>query len=92
MRRGELRATVILPRSTGAAVEAIARTLRTRELPPTSLLLKPESYPPEAEVHPALKVDAGSALQSTARSASSSRGTALSGGSADSYSSETTPR
>lgn len=61
VRRGELRATVILPRSTGAAVDAIAHTLRTRELPPHALLLKPESYPPEAEVHPGLMVEASSA-------------------------------
>jgi ABC-type sugar transport system substrate-binding protein len=60
VRRGELRATVILPRSTGTAVTAIARTLRGGELPPPSLLLKPESYPGEAELRPELKLDTGS--------------------------------
>jgi ABC-type sugar transport system substrate-binding protein len=60
VRRGELRATVVLPRATGPAVDAIARTLKTGELPPPTLLLKPESYPLEAELRPELKVDTAS--------------------------------
>jgi ABC-type sugar transport system substrate-binding protein len=60
VRRGELRATVVLPRSTGPAVDAIARTLRTGELPPPSLLLRPASYPFEDELRPELKVDTAS--------------------------------
>lgn len=59
VRRGELRATVILPRATGPAVEVIARTLRTGELPPPALLLKPESYPGEGELRPDLRIDTG---------------------------------
>ncbi len=50
VRRGELRATVILPRATGPAVEAIARVLETGELPPPTVLLKPSSFPNEAEL------------------------------------------
>jgi ABC-type sugar transport system substrate-binding protein len=57
VRRGELRATVVLPRSTGPAVEAIARTLRGGELPPPCLLLKPTSYPSETELRPELRLD-----------------------------------
>ncbi len=68
VRRGELRATVVLPRSTGPAVEAIARTLRGGELPPASLLLEPASYPAEAELRSEVRLD----LQ-----AGSGRGTTL---------------
>lgn len=50
VRRGELRATVILPRATGPAVEAVARALRTGELPQPVTLLKPVSFPTEVEL------------------------------------------
>jgi ABC-type sugar transport system substrate-binding protein len=49
VRRGELRATVVLPRATGPAVEAIARVLRGGELPAPVTLLKPTSFPEELE-------------------------------------------
>jgi ABC-type sugar transport system substrate-binding protein len=70
VRRGELRATVVLPRSTGPAVDAIARTLRKGELPPPSLLLKPTSYPDEAELHGDPQRGSGGGAVFSARAAS----------------------
>ena len=52
VRAGELRATVVLPRATGPAVETIARFLRTGALPPPVSLLKGHSFPPEEEILP----------------------------------------
>jgi ABC-type sugar transport system substrate-binding protein len=48
--RGELRATVVLPRAAGPAVEAAARVLRGGAHPPRAALLKPESFPSEVEL------------------------------------------
>jgi ABC-type sugar transport system substrate-binding protein len=48
--RGELRATVVLPRAAGPAVEAAARVLRGGVRPPRAALLKPASFPPELEL------------------------------------------
>jgi ABC-type sugar transport system substrate-binding protein len=50
VRRGVLRATVVLPRSTGPAVEVVDRVLRTGELPPPTVLLKGHSFPSEDEL------------------------------------------
>lgn len=50
VRRGVLLATVVLPRATGKAVEIVGRVLRTGELPPPSVLLKPVSFPSEDEM------------------------------------------
>ena len=50
VRRGVLRATVVLPRSTDPAVEIVDRVLRTGELPPPTVLLKASSFPNEDEL------------------------------------------
>jgi ABC-type sugar transport system substrate-binding protein len=50
VRRGVLRATVVLPRATGPAVELVDQVLRTGELPPPTVLLKPHSFPSEEEL------------------------------------------
>jgi ABC-type sugar transport system substrate-binding protein len=47
---GQLAATVIAPSNTGPAVEAVARALKTRQPIPAEVLLKPSSYPNEAEL------------------------------------------
>lgn len=47
---GQLAATVITPSNTGPAIEAVARALKTGQQPPAEVLLKPSSYPPEAEL------------------------------------------
>lgn len=52
VRAGELRATVVLPRATGPAVETIARFLLTGALPPPLQLLKGHSFPAEEEIMP----------------------------------------
>jgi len=48
-------ATVITPSNTGPAVDLVARMAQTRQAPPAELLLKPVSYPPEAEISKRLK-------------------------------------
>ncbi len=48
--RGVLRATVVLPRATGPALEIVDRVLRTGELPPPVVLLDPASFPAEDEL------------------------------------------
>jgi ABC-type sugar transport system substrate-binding protein len=48
--RGELRATVVLPRAAGPAIEAAARVLRGGARPPRTALLKPASFPPELDL------------------------------------------
>jgi ribose transport system substrate-binding protein len=53
-----LAATVITPPNTGPAVDLVARMLKTRQVPPAELLLKPVSYPPEAELSQRLKTGA----------------------------------
>ncbi len=64
VRQGVLRATVVLPRATGPAVEIVDRALRTGELPPTTVLLPPASFPDEAELDaPAQHPVAGHAPQ-----------------------------
>ena len=47
---GQLAATVAIPSNTGPAVEAVARALKTRQPMPAELLLRPSSYPNEAEL------------------------------------------
>lgn len=59
--RGELAATVVLPRTTGTAVELLARVFRTGQLPPPLVLLQPKSFPAEAELRPAAPVVASAA-------------------------------
>jgi ribose transport system substrate-binding protein len=71
VREGTLRATVVLPRATGPAVEIVDRVLRTGVMPPSSLLLPPSSFPDEAEpgargvrrVGPAQQLAAGTTLR-----------------------------
>ena len=48
--RGELRATVVLPRAAGPAVQAAVRVLRGGQRPPRAALLKPTSFPSELEL------------------------------------------
>ncbi|HVO09281.1 MAG TPA: sugar ABC transporter substrate-binding protein [Vicinamibacteria bacterium] len=50
--RGELAATVVLPRTTGPAVELLARAFRTGQLPPPLVLLQPRSFPAEPQLRP----------------------------------------
>ncbi len=49
---GAFAATVILPSSTGPALELVARWLESRELPARDSILQPRSYPAEADVQP----------------------------------------
>ena len=50
VRKGALRATIVLPRSTATALELLDRVLRTGVLPPPTVLLPPVSFPPESEL------------------------------------------
>jgi ribose transport system substrate-binding protein len=50
VRKGALRATVVLPRATGPAVEIVDRVLRTGVMPPPTVLLGPVSFPDEIEL------------------------------------------
>ncbi len=50
--RGELAATVVLPRTTGTAVELLARVFANDQLPPPMVLLRPQSFPPEPQLRP----------------------------------------
>jgi ABC-type sugar transport system substrate-binding protein len=50
VRRGALRATIILPRATAPALELLDQALRTGVLPPPTVLLRPSSFPPETEL------------------------------------------
>jgi len=50
VRRGVLRATVVLPRATGPALEVVDRVLRTGALPPPIVLLGPVTFPAEVEL------------------------------------------
>lgn len=49
---GAFAATVIAPSSTGPALEAVARWLESRELPPRDIMLDAASYPSESELKP----------------------------------------
>lgn len=50
VQRGELRATVVLPRCAGPAVDWAARVLRGGDRPPDEILLQPESFPVESRL------------------------------------------
>ncbi len=47
---GTLAATVITPSNTGPAVDLVANALRTKLAPPAEVLLRPSSFPPEADL------------------------------------------
>jgi ABC-type sugar transport system substrate-binding protein len=50
VRKGALRATVVLPRATGPALQIVDCVLRTGTLPPPIVLLSPVSFPTETEL------------------------------------------
>jgi ABC-type sugar transport system substrate-binding protein len=52
VREGQLLATVVLPRSSGPAVERVARFLASGEMPPPSVLLAASSHPELASLRP----------------------------------------
>jgi inositol transport system substrate-binding protein len=52
VRQGQLVATVVLPRSSGRAVELVARTLASGEVPPALVMLPPRSLPEEGALSP----------------------------------------
>jgi len=49
---GLLAATIVTPSNTGPALEAVARWLRTKELPPPDIKLSPSSHPPVPQIRP----------------------------------------
>ncbi|MBI3931884.1 MAG: sugar ABC transporter substrate-binding protein [Acidobacteria bacterium] len=49
---GRLAATVVLPRSTGRAVELVARLLEKGDVPPPLVTLAPKSFPEESALRP----------------------------------------
>lgn len=56
--RGELVATVVLPRTAGTAVELLARLFANDPPPPPVVLAKPRSFPPEPQLRPVAAVSA----------------------------------
>jgi ABC-type sugar transport system substrate-binding protein len=60
-----LAATVVIPSSTGPALELLATWLRDRKPPPAEILLSPSSFPPESQlVEPRSAIAAARALPS----------------------------
>ncbi len=59
--RGELAATVVLPRTTGPAVDLLARVFRTGQPPPPLVLLQPKSFPAEPQLRPSSQAMAATA-------------------------------
>jgi len=49
---GVFAATIVAPSNAGPALEAVARWIETRQVPPRELLLTPVSHPPEARIRP----------------------------------------
>jgi ribose transport system substrate-binding protein len=48
--QGTLAATIVTPSNTGPALQCLATWMRTGELPPRDVLLKPHSYPDETKI------------------------------------------
>lgn len=67
--RGELRATVVLPRATGPALDLVDQVLRTGQLPPPLTLLSPFSLPTETELSQRGRLSVRGRVQLTATDA-----------------------